>query len=336
MKPASISSEAMRIPGESPLSSAMVADPVVILALPRSFGSLLGAMLGQHPQMYALPETHLFLADTLRDWWDLCAQSSFNMAHGLLRIVAQLYFGEQTEDSIRLAEAWLRRRLPFTTGYILELVSERVHPRIIVENGPSVVFHLGSMQRALRMYPQARFIHLVQHPREYGERIATAVKEAAAQGEVPQWLLQLACYPLSSGDQQSPTRIEIDPQRAWHALNSNVCQFLEALPRNQRLRLRCEDVIASPRATLRTAVNWLGLRCDKEAMEEMEHPELSSYAFFGPPSARYGSDPVFLQNPTLPPVPPKPPTLEGSLDWREDAEGFLPEVSQLARRFGYE
>jgi sulfotransferase family protein len=326
----------MQTPDGSSYVSAPVADPVVILALPRSFGSLVGAMLGQNPQMYGLPETHLFLADALREWWDLCGQSSFNMAHGLLRVIAQLYFGDQTEDDVQLAGAWLRRRLPFTTGYILELVSERVHPRIIVENSPSVVFHLGSMQRAQRMFPQARFIHLVQHPRSYGESVVAAVKEAASHGSIPQWLLQLACYSVATADSKLQLGSEIDPQRAWHALNSNICQFLEAVPRNQVLRFRGEDILASPRASLRTIANWLGVRSDEGAMEEMEHPERSQYACFGPSSARFGNDPVFLQGPVVPPAPAEPQSLEGSLTWREDGEGFLREVMQLAREFGYE
>src|SRR5438874_389166 len=34
------------------------ADPVFILALPGSFSSVVCAMLGQHPEMYGLPETN--------------------------------------------------------------------------------------------------------------------------------------------------------------------------------------------------------------------------------------------------------------------------------------
>jgi hypothetical protein len=336
MRPPYANTEVTQTPDGSAHASEVIADPVFILALPRSFASLVGAMLGQHPEMYALPETHLFLADTLREWWDICEQSSFNMAHGLLRAVAQIYFGEQTEINVQLAGSWLRRRLPFTTGYVLELLGERVRPRLVVEKSPSIIFHLDSMQRAHRMFPQARFIHLVQNPRGYGEGIVAAVKEAASDGSVPQWLLQLACYSVSSDDQHPQQEPEIDPQRAWYALNSNICRFLEALPENQRLRFRGEDILASPRASLRSITNWLGLRSDEGAMEEMEHPEHSHYACFGPPNALYGNDPLFLQSPALPPAPAQPQSLEGSLPWREDGEGFLPEVSQLARQFGYE
>jgi hypothetical protein len=326
----------MRTTDGSPSVSAVIADPVFILGLPCSFGPLVGTMLGQHPQMYALPETHLFLGDTLRDWWDLCAQSSFHMAHGLLRAVAQIYFGEQTDTSVLLAGSWLRRRLPFTSGYVLELLGDKVSPRLIIEKSPSMVFHIDSMERAHRMFPQARFIHLVQHPRGHGDAIVAAVKDAASHGPIPQWLLQLACFSAASADEHSQASPAIDPQHAWHALNTNICQFLDAVPDNLRLRVRGEDVLASPRARLRTIADWLGLYSNEEAMEEMEHPERSPYACFGPLSASYGNDPVFLQSPALPPAPAKPQSLKGPLTWREDAQGFLPEVRKLAQQFGYE
>jgi len=78
-------------------------DPLFLLAPPCSFSSLFGAMFGQHSQLYGPPETHLFIVETMAEWWDTCSRTTFNMEHGLLRAVAQLYFGEETETSIKLA-----------------------------------------------------------------------------------------------------------------------------------------------------------------------------------------------------------------------------------------
>src|SRR5713226_5842329 len=104
-------------------------DPVFVLAPPRSFSSIIATMLGQHPQMYGLPELELFAAETIGEWWDLCSESTFPRAHGALREVAQLYYGEQTEETVKLARGWLRRRAHFTTGYFLEVLARKVHPR---------------------------------------------------------------------------------------------------------------------------------------------------------------------------------------------------------------
>jgi hypothetical protein len=316
----------------------MVTDPLFILALPRSFAAVVGSMLGQHPQLYGLPETHLFGCETMAEWWDRCAHGTFHMSHGLLRTVAQLYFGEQTEASSRLANGWLRRRLDFTTGFLLEILAERVHPRILVDKSPSMVYQRKSLQRAYTMFPQAKFIHLVQHPRGHGEAVMEAIKEAAAHGPVPQWMLHLASYPglsVNASELQEWSQV-LDPQRGWYALNRNICEFLESIPADQKLRICGEALLNNPDQDLRSIAEWMGLRTDAAALEEMKHPEHSPYACFGPPSARYGNDHFFLRSPTLCSWQAELHSLDGPLSWRDDGQGFLPEVRELAQQFGYE
>jgi hypothetical protein len=315
----------------------MIADPLFILAPPRSFAAVVGSMLGQHPQLYGLPETHLFGCETMAEWWDRCSQGTFNMSHGLLRAVAQLYFGEQTETSIKLANGWLRRRLNFTTGFLLEVLAEKVHPRFLVDKSPSIVYRLDALQRAYTLFPLAKFIHLVQHPRGYGESVMEAIREAAVHGPVPQWMLHLASYPaLSAGASELPEHSqELDPQRGWHALHSNICEFLDTISAEQKRRIRGEDLLNDPDQSLRSIAEWLGIRTDAEAIEAMQHPERSPYACFGPPGARYGDDHFFLGSPALRPGQAEPHSLDGPLSWRTDGQGFLPKVTELARQFGY-
>ena len=60
------------------------------------------------------------------------------MPHGALRAVAELFYGKQTEHTITLAGGWLRRRSHYTTGFLLESLAERVHPRFVVEKSPAL------------------------------------------------------------------------------------------------------------------------------------------------------------------------------------------------------
>jgi Sulfotransferase family len=312
-------------------------DPVFILSPPLSFSSHFAATLGRHPQLYAIPETHLFIAETLHEWWDTCAKTSFNMSHGLVRAVAELFYGEQNETTVQLARAWLRRRLPFTTGYILELLAERVHPRALVEKSPSMIFHPESMGRAARMFPLARFIHLVEHPRRHGEAVVAAINDVVAHhpNRVPQWLRQLACFSAANADELSQEHAELDPQQAWLALNKNIGDFLEAVPETQKLRVRAEDILRDPGATLFAIAEWLAIGSDAEAIEAMKYPERSPYARFGPEGARYGDDAAFLRTPSLPEPSVEPDDLDTPFSWRDDGAGFSPEVRALARTFGY-
>src|SRR5262249_15759932 len=158
----------------------------------RSFSSIVCAMLGQHPQMYGLPETNLFGAETMGQWSTQCSNASHDMDHGLWRAIAEIYFGCQTENSIALARGWLRRRLHSSTGYLLEQIAERLYPKHLIDKSPSVVYSPHSLRRLLEMFPYARFIHLVRHPRGHGASVMKRIASVARRRKVPQWLIDLA------------------------------------------------------------------------------------------------------------------------------------------------
>jgi len=312
---------------------------LILLAPPRSFTTILSAMLGQHPQMYGLPEVHLLVARTMEEWWGLCSEATFNMDHGLLRVVAQLIFGEQTEYTVKQAVGWLRRRTHCSTAELLEMLSHQVHPRILVDKSPSVVYRPEFLRHIFAVFPQARFIHLLRHPRGHGESVMKYLHARRQMGPVPtsHWLLQLAGYPsmsLVESDVIKPSS-ELDPQRAWYVLNMNICDFLRSVPTHQQLQIRGEDVLRNPDQELVRIAGWLGLRADNGAISEMKHPERSPYASYGPPGAYFGNDRNFLRDPVLHSEAARPTTLEGPLSWRHDRAGFLPQVRQLAEQFGY-
>ena len=313
--------------------------PLFILAPPRSFTSVVCAMLGQHPQMYGLPETHLFGYKTLGARAQHAARASFPMADGLLRAVAQLYFGAQNEFTIRKARRWLRLRSSLSTGFIFKALADKAYPRILVEKSPGMANRLEVLNRVHRNFPGARFLHLLRHPRGHGESVMKFMAERAKHGPIPpsHWLLRIATYPSAQADAEGHTGDAVlDPQNAWYALNRNICEFLKTVPRDRQMRVRGEELLADPDEVLPEIAAWLGLRPDAEAVEEMKHPERSPFASLGPPGARYGNDAFFLQAPALRSSRPARHRLDGPLSWRSDGRGFSPEVRRLAQEFGYE
>ena len=312
-----------------------LAHPVFILAPPCTFSWALCAMLGEHPQMYALPELHLFSAETMEEWWDLCARESYEMDHGLARTVATLYFGEQTEDTIVRARGWLRRRAHFTTGFLLEEIARTLHPLIPIEKSPSLIYRTEFLQRALAMFPNARFLHLVSHPGAFAASVLEALSALEKRQPLPSthWLRRLACYSDSGGSDSSDECL--DPQRSWYALNNKIAEFLNSVPEEQRRTVRGEDLLDRSNAGFLQVVAWLGLRADSEALEQMRHPERSAYAGYGPQNARFGNDLFLVPGPMLPSSWSAPRSLDGPLAWRPDGGSFLPEVKELAQRFGY-
>lgn len=309
-----------------PDPSLLQPELVVLLSPPRSFSSVVCAMLGEHPQLYGLAETQLFGAETVGEWWELCSRATFPMSHGLLRGVAELVFGTQNAFTVKQAAVWLRRRSEAGTADVVRELTRCVAPLILVEKSPAVVYDIASMQRILRAFPRTRFIHLTRHPRGYGESVAKHLRESAKVGVVPQWLLNLGSW---SGP-------EFDPQWSWLALNANIQQFLEAVPESQWLRVRGEDMLAEPDRVLPEIATWLRLEADAEAIDAMKHPERSPFASFGPPGARFGNDVFFLRRPALRPGRAQVGDLDAPLSWRGDAGCFSPEVKELARAFGYE
>jgi hypothetical protein len=314
---------------------------LVILAPPRSFSWRFCAALGQHPQMYGLPEMHLFTAQTVGEWWNMCGAATFNMSDGTLRALAEVLFGGQTEETIQSASGWLRRRTHLTTAMIFEVLAEKLHPRILVDQSPSIVYSIGAMQLAYRMFPEARFLHLVRHPRSHCNSVNEAIQALRTSGPIPEghWLLELAKYtqllPSEFGNRDS---LDLNPQRGWYALNTNICNFLESVPKNRQIRIRAEEFLTAADKTLCRIAHWMSLSTDAEAIAEMMHPERSRYITPGPPNARFGNDTLYLNTASLSKSTYKsgPLTKGRKVGTKRGSGGaLLPEVVDLARRLGY-
>lgn len=313
-------------------------DPeiVFILAPPRSFTSVTCAMLGQHPQLYGVPELRLLNAETVGEWNEMCASATYPMASGTLRAVSELVFGGQTEASVRRAHRWLDQRSHWSTRRLIRYFGDLVYPRILVDKSPSLVYSLRNLKRAYDLFPNAAFLHLLRNPKGHGNSVIKLAKliEARRGSPLPRhhWLMKLASFPpLPREDGIEDTAL--DPQRAWYALNRNICTFLRMVPPAQKMAIRGEDLLASPDLVLPQIAGWLGLETHSASIEAMKHPEQSAYARIGPRGASRGNDPLFLVNPKLRTAHHE--TLEGPLQWRADRRGLLPVVKDLARKFGY-
>lgn len=323
--------------GQNLPSRSAPADPVFILAPPCTFSWTVCAMLGQHPQMYALPELHLFTAETIGAWREFGSKESFEMDHGLVRAVAELYFAEQTDHAASRARGWLRRRSHFTTGLLFETIADRLKPLILVEKSPSIVYSPEALRRVLEMFPTARFLHLVSHPRLYCESVVQTLRElAGGQSLGPShWLVRLVSY-RPPGEEPVRDGGVIGPETSWYALNVTIVSFLSSLPDEQCKTVRGEDLLATDADEgLRSIAAWLGIRTDPEALEKMKHPESSPYACLGPSSASFGSDIFLRKGPLTRPEWTEPRSLQGSLDWREDGKEFSAEVKLFAQQLGY-
>jgi hypothetical protein len=280
-------------------------------------------MLGEHPQLYGLPEVHLAAAERMDEWCDVFDRGIGAIAgQGLLRAVAELHFGGQTDAGVRLARRWVRSRRRWRTADVWQSLAEAAHPLGLVEKSPTSVVDRDRLERLVETFPDARFLHLVRHPRSQGESL---LNTAWGRGR----LVSADCVDRMT---TPPTP---DPQLFWYTCHATIADFLDSLPHEQHRLLRGEDLLNAPDQHLHGIAAWLGLRADRDAIEAMKHPEHSPFASLGPRGARFGNDPTFLTSPELRVHRSELPALEGPLAWRRDGDGFAPEVQELAIELGY-
>lgn len=313
------------VPDRAPLH----ADPVFILAAPRSFSSLVAAMIGQHPELYGMPELNLFQCDLIEEFNTGLTpagtkKSPFwaSMRHGLLRAVAQIHAGEQTPEAIRMAERWLKNRELMTSGEVFTELAEAVAPRRIVEKSPGVLRQRAYLDRMLETFPGAKFIHLVRHPIPQGQSV---FKTKGGIGVL---------MALNSIDLRGEVAA-LEPQIAWYNAQVQILRFLDTLPDEQFVTLRGEAFLGDLETHLPELCRWLGISDAPEAIDEMRHPERSPYSCMGPANAPLGNDVNFLNSPELREDPIPIPPLDRPLPWRKDGEALHPRVQDLARALGY-
>jgi hypothetical protein len=303
-----------------------MAPPLFLLAPPRSYTSLVNAMLGQHPQAFGLPELCLFNVEQLVDLWrgseGPISENGAVARHGLMRALAEIYGGEQTTATVNMARAWAGARNDWTTGRVFQEIVAKIHPLVAVEKSPSYTMSKVRLGWLYHAFPDARFVHLLRHPTAQCKSLM-AINEGA---------FAIKTEAIEFRDDHCV----LEPQIAWYDLNLNILEFLEHVPAEQQIRMRGEDIIGNPEWYLAEIAEWAGWSTDGDAIDEMMHPERSPFACFGPINALFGNDPNFLAGPEFRPHKPKVPKLTDPAPWRDDGKGLYPEVIKMARWFGYE
>jgi hypothetical protein len=303
-------------------SPRQVRDPVFVVAAPRSLSSLLCAMLGQHPEAYATPGTHLLTHPTVRAWLEQNRGRRQNFQHGLLRTVAQLYAGDQSVEAIEMARRWLGRRLDTPTHEVQRELCRKVAPRRLIERCPIHSRRQDALERLQDFFPEASFIYVVRHP----------VEQGIAMLQDPAGITELL---LTRSVDYAAKPPALDPQFAWFETQSLILAFLDSIPAERQFHLRAEDLLAEPSETLRKLCGWLDFPCSEELLERMLRVEDSPFLSAGPYNAPIGFDPGVRRLVPLRPQAQALPSLETALPWRRDNAGLAPQVAELAGALGY-
>jgi hypothetical protein len=290
-------------------------DPVFILSPPRSFTSVISAMIGQHPELYGLPEVNLFAADTmggLLRWFRVRPR----LAHGLLRAVSELGLGSQTVANITTAEEWAREDPDLPTSELFRDLGAWAGGSGLVDKSPLHVYQEHAMERMLESFPQARFIHLIRHPRSTCESVSKLQQS------------------IRDGGGHTLTK-QLDPDQVWLRPHKRIDEFLGGIPKHQYLLIRGEEFLSDPDTHLAELCSWLDIAADDYAIDAMKHPERSPFACLGPRNAPFGTDPGFIRDPKLRKFVAKQANLTDPVAMPGNPT-FSDELVEYATRFGYE
>lgn len=287
--------------------------PIFILAAPFSGASSLAALLGGHPQLYALPELNLFMADRVGELLEIFRIGQGSHADGLLRALAQLETGVQDDKGIAHARAALAQRADQTVGTLLEHLAQLAAPRRLVIPDSESPLRPMDLHRLRAQCPRATLLHLTRHP--YTQGLLHA-----------HWLDGRLFVPPDFKDHATRPP-QIDPQIGWLRCQLNIER---AAP--DALRLRSEDFVDDAARATAALCAQLGA-----APAPLSAPEEGDFAGYGPPSAPYGFEAEVLE--ALPPALVERAQTQARLDaplpWR-GGQGFAAAVIDAARAAGYQ
>lgn len=290
--------------------------PVFILAAPFSGAAALAARLGGHPQLYAISETSLFVADAVVELLEIFEIGQGGHGDGLLRALAELQHGGQSDAGVAAAAQWLAAHAHWTTAELLQHLVELAAPRRLVMPDTDSVLRPGDLGRLQRDWPQAHIIHLIRHPWTQGARFA-------------RWLDDRLFVAADFRD-HSVRPPPVDPQLAWLRINRNLEQWL--LPHYAGRWQRCRDEDLQQTETLAALCAALGVASDAASLATCEIGRWP-FAGYGPSAAPYGVEAELVEG--LPPLPDGQASLAGALPWRADGQAFSADVVALAQRYGY-
>ena len=233
-----------------------------LVGMPRTGSTLLRHVLNRSPQVVIASETH-FLARSRRLHLPERLAAARQSPHALAALVAELrsrsfwpWLGRNlTADELapRLRATDLTERGLFELMLTVYAEAHRDVPVRELVIGEKTPAHLGEVPTLVAWFPDARIVHTVRDPRGvYASRL-----RRAQQGE---WGLK-ARMPWLPGRLVDPLLPPIEAAYAARSWNA-AARWDRRLPGDlgeRYLRIRFEDLVTAPEATIRRVCEFLGV-----------------------------------------------------------------------------
>jgi thioester reductase-like protein len=234
-------------------------DVVFILSPPRSGSTLLRVMLAGHSRLFSPQELHLAGFANIATYDEHLGGTILNM--GLITTVHEVTSSTGAKNAYA---KWVTERV--STAAVYDLIHERIGSRILVDKSPFFFPPLATLERLNRMFPRAKFVHLLRHPYStidsYArERFHKVLKqtEALEPYEAAEW--------------------------TWQRVHRDIIGFGQELDAERFHRLRFEDLARDPEATMRALSSFLGVEFEPSMLKPYSgHRGLSGGFSVGDPN----------------------------------------------------
>jgi len=231
-------------------------------------------VLGAHPDLVAAPEANLFVVETVGELVESVATFGVDLTSGLVRTIALVMHGELSEHALNAARRWLRERVTWTTGGLLDLLTECVAPCMFVDKSPLYCMLPAALDRLRAARPDALVIHLSRHP-------ATAIES-----------LRKLFIARSVHDARRQAAV------AWITWHRRLVTFTSTLG-GAGVTVHVEDLVHPTRDDVRGQLcEWMDVSTLPSAIQAMKRPE--QWPFTQNVNAGHaGGDPAFFADPYL-------------------------------------
>ena len=222
---------------------------VFVLSAPRSGSTLLRAMLGGHPKLFAPPELQLLNYNRMGDRKQQLAGRDAFWLDGVVRAVMELKNCDA--DEARSFVAGLEEKNIGVKDFY-KVMQDELGDSLFVDKTPNYALGKEILQRAEGFFQNALFVHLIRHP--YG--VIPSFEKAKLHVFYPPFFTEAHHYSVRQL-----------AELVWVISHRNILDFLSTIPDDRQFRIRYEDLVTRPEERMQELCDFLGVGFHPEVLE---------------------------------------------------------------------